>query len=312
MSAESPHEIAAPADRAQVREEIQRLRVEGAGALSRQGALEVFIAPADAIPGVLHDIGRLREISFREVGEGSGQGLDLDDYDRHYLHLFLWDGEAEEVAGAYRVGRTDLLLAEHGPEGLYCSTLFEFEQAFLDHLTPGLELGRSFVAPSYQRSLGALMALWKGIGQFVARYPRYAKLFGPVSISQDYTAISKDLIVRFLREEKRDESLAPFVHPTNPYRDEMPMEISPRLESIEQVSARVAETEPDGKGVPVLLRQYLKLNATLLEFNVDPAFANCLDALVMVDLRSAPKTILKRYMGRASYRMFAEGVGMVE
>lgn len=307
MSPEAPRSIAAPHDREEVHEEVQRLRQDGAGALSTQGPLEVFIAPADAIPGVLHDIGRLREICFREVGEGSGKELDLDDYDRHYLHLFLWDRETGEVAGAYRVGRTDLLLSEHGPGGLYCSTLFEFEAAFLDHLNPGLELGRSFVAPRYQRSLGALMALWKGIGCFVAKYPRYAKLFGPVSISQDYTPLSKNLIVRYLREAKRHESLAPFVHPNNPYHEEMPLEISPRLESIEQVSALVSETEPDGKGVPVLLRQYLKLNATLLEFNVDPSFANCLDALVMVDLRSAPTAILKRYMGREGYQSFMQG-----
>ncbi|NIP97467.1 MAG: GNAT family N-acetyltransferase [Akkermansiaceae bacterium] len=290
-----------------MREELRRLRHDGAGPLGQQGALEVFVASADAIPTILHEIGRLREISFREVGEGSGKELDLDDYDRRYLHLFLWDNEAGEVAGAYRLGRTDRLLADYGPEGLYCSTLFEFEEAFLAHLTPGLELGRSFVAPNYQRSLGALMMLWKGIGQFVARHPCYARLFGPVSISRDYTSISKNLIVRFLREEKRDESLAPFVHPTNPYRLEVPDEISPRLESIEQVSARVAEVEPDGKGVPVLLRQYLKLNATLLEFNVDPQFCNCLDALLMVDLRTAPEAILKRYMGKAAYQRFREG-----
>jgi len=116
--------------------------------------------------------------------------------------------------------------------------------------------------------------------------------------------------VRYLREEKRDESLASFVHPTNPYCEDMPMEISPRLESIEQVSARVAATEPDGKGVPVLLRQYLKLNATLLEFNVDPQFRDCLDALLMVDLRAAPTAILKRYMGRTAYRRFTQESAM--
>ena len=151
-----------------------------------------------------------------------------------------------------------------------------------------------------------LVILQHGIGSFVARYPRYAKLFGPVSISQDYTPISRGLIVRYQREQKCDPTLAPFVHPTNPYHDSLPAEISPRLESIEQVSARVAEVEPDGKGVPVLLRQYLKLNATLLEFNIDPDFADCLDALVMVDLRSAPASVLKRYMGKAAYRDFLE------
>lgn len=306
MSAEHQSKIAEPADKECVLGEIRSLREGGSGPLSQQGTLEAFIAPADAIPAILHEIGRLREISFREVGEGSGKALDLDDFDRHYLHLFLWDSEGEEIAGAYRVGRTDLILAEHGSQGLYTSTLFEFEQAFLDHLTPGLELGRSFVAPNYQKSLGSLLALWKGIGCFVARYPRYANLFGPVSISHDYTPISKDLMVRFLRAKKRHESLSPYVHPNNPYDVMMPADISPRLESIEQVSARVAQTEPDGKGVPVLLRQYLKLNATLLEFNVDPQFANCLDALLMVDLRVAPEVMMKRYMGKEAYARFMQ------
>jgi hypothetical protein len=161
-------------------------------------------------PGLSRPIGPARSTAFKEefrrsyccaIEQGEPatccwSGRD-DEYDLHYLHLFLWDKSADAVAGAYRVGRTDLILAEHGPQ-----------------------------------------------------------------------------------------------------------EISPRLESIEQVSARVAESEPDGKGVPVLLRHYLKLNATLLEFNVDPEFANCLDALVMVDLRSAPAAMLKRYMGKAAYRSF--------
>lgn len=303
-------EIARPADPAEVRAEVDRLRMDGP--LSCQGGLEVHVAPAEAIPATLHEIGRLREICFRAVGEGTGKPLDLDRFDRHYLHLFLWDPEAAEIAGAYRVGRTDLLLAEHGPTGLYCSTLFEFGQDFLDHLNPGLELGRSFVAPGYQRSMGALLALWKGVGRFVARYPRYAKLFGPVSISQEYTPISQNLIVRFLREKRRDRSLAGFVRPTNPYEEGMPAAISPRLESIEQVSARVAEVEPDGKGIPVLLRQYLKLNATLLEFNVDPEFSNCLDALLMVDLRGAPSRMVKRYLGATGYADFCRAQAGLE
>ena len=297
--------VAAPADRRRVRAEIDGLRANGA-VLMRHCELEALIASSEAIPEVLHEIGRLREISFRVVGEGSGKALDLDRFDLHYLHLFLWNEDSGEVVGAYRLGRTDLILAEHGSEGLYCSTLFNFGQALLDHLNPGLELGRSFVAPGYQRSFAALMALWKGISCFVTRFPRYARLFGPVSISQDYTALSKGIIVRYLRETRSDDELSPLAEPHHPFRDDSRAAISPRLESIEQVSARVAEVEPDGKGVPVLLRQYLKLNATLLEFNVDPDFSNCLDALLMVDLRTAPAVVLKRYMGREAYACFME------
>ena len=294
--------IAEPAPLNEVLADITALKD---GPYASQGKLDAYLAPAAAIPAVLHEIGRLREEAFRAIGEGSGKALDLDRFDESYLHLFLWDREAQQVAGGYRLGRTDHLLANFGPSGLYTSTLYKFEQPFIDHLNPGLELGRSFVARSYQKSIHPLGLLWRGIGRFVARYPRYAKLFGPVSISDDYTRISKDMIVRFMRKNQANQAIARWIKPLNPY-DELPADddVSQLLSSIEQVSARISETEPDGKGVPVLLRQYLKLNATLLEFNVDPDFAGCLDALVLVDLRDAPAAAVKRYMGAEGYAAF--------
>ncbi len=295
--------IAEPADPAEVLAEISALNRRGP--LAFQGKLDVFLAAAWEIPSILHEIGRLREVAFRAVGEGTGRALDLDSFDASYLHLFLWDREARQVAGGYRLGCTDVLLAAGGPQALYTSTLFRFEQPFLDFLKPGLELGRSFVAPEYQKSIHPLALLWRGIGRFVAERPRYARLFGPVSISREYSAASQDLIVRFLRDRRRDEAMSRWVHPYHPYGG-LPDEsgISARLQSIEEVSAAVAATEPDRKGVPVLLRQYLKLNATLLEFNVDPDFSDVLDALVLVDLRQAPPAVLARYMGEEGYRAF--------
>lgn len=295
--------IAAPADPAQVLAEIGQLGHRGVYA--SQGRFDVFLAAAWEIPAVLHEIGRLREVAFRAVGEGSGKALDLDAFDASYLHLFLWDREARQVAGGYRLGCTDILLPAGGPGALYTSTLFRFEQAFLDFLKPGLELGRSFVAPDYQRSIHPLGLLWRGIGRFVAERPRYARLFGPVSISRDYSAVSQDLMVRFLRDRRQNPAMAGWVHPHHPYGG-LPdgQGISRHLQSIEEVSAAVADAEPDRKGVPVLLRQYLKLNATLLEFSVDPAFSDVLDALVMVDLREAPSGVLARYMGEEGHRAF--------
>lgn len=270
--------------------------------LVNQGRLEVYLASAQEIPRILQEIGRLREISFQAVGEGTGREIDLDQFDEHYLHLFLWDQEQHQIAGAYRLAPTDQIIAKHGPQGLYCSTLFEFEPSFLEHLNPSLELGRSFVTPAYQKSLGPLLALWKGIATYVARNPRYHRLFGPVSISQDYTAISQDIIVKFLRENRWNKELGPLVKPLNPFPGNP--EISPLLDSIDQVSARVAESEADSKGIPILLKQYLKMNATLLEFNLDPAFSDCLDALILVDLHDAPPTFLSRYMGKEAYASF--------
>lgn len=301
--------VAPPADPARLAMDVDRLRSRD-GVLASQAGLEVHLGSAADLPEVLPEIGRLRELAFRLVGEGSGRERDLDRFDDDYLHLFLWDPASRAVAGAYRLGLTDRLLRDHGPEGLYCSSLFAFEQPFLDHLDPGLELGRSFVAPGYQKSLGALLGLWKGIATFVARHPRYAKLFGPVSISNDYTPISKNLIVRFLREKRSEGTLSAFVKPHHPFSDADPGRISPLLESIEEVSARVSDLEPDGKGVPVLLRQYLKLNATLLEFNVDPQFGNCLDALVLIDLERTSDRVLGRYMGKVALRAFRAAAGI--
>ena len=247
-------DIAPASDPDVVKAEVERVRPEGL--LATQGSLEAIIGTAAELPAVLHELGRLREMAFRAVGEGTGKSLDLDEFDQHYLHLFLWDHEAEQIAGAYRIGRTDVILKEMGPSGLYCSTLFEFEQPFLDHLTPGMELGRSFLALDYQRSLGGLLALWKGLATYVSKNPRYGKLFGPVSISNDYTQLSQNLMVKFLREKRREDALAPYVHPFHPVELSQSEfgDISARWESIDEVSARISDVEPDGKGVFVLFR----------------------------------------------------------
>ena len=251
----------------------------------------------------MYEAGRLREATFRDVGEGTGKELDLDEFDAHYLHLFLWDPKCCQVAGGYRMGRTDTIMAEFGPAGLVTASCFEFEPPFLEFLNPGLDLGRAFVALDYQKSMYPLALLWKGIGAFIVRYPRYHKLFGCVSISDDYTRISQDIMVRYMRRSHNNTILARWVHPRQAYQ-EIPGgdDVSMRLQSIEQVSAHIADAEPDGKGVPVLLRQYLKLNATLLGFNVDPAFNNTLDALVLVDLRETPTRMLQRYLGKEGCR----------
>lgn len=296
--------IAEPAEQSALVAEVSQFKE--AGPLASQGALDVYLGSAQQMPNVLHEIGRLREISFRAVGEGTGKALDLDWFDPLYLHLILWDREQECIAGAYRLGCTDKIFKAHGSKGILSSSFFEFEQPFIDFLNPGLELGRAFVAHSHQKSIFALSLLWKGIACFVAENPRYSKLFGMISISNDYTQISQDLIVKYLRKSHLNGIVSKWVKPTNPFK-EIPTDyedISPILANIEQVAAKVSESEKDGKTIPVLLRQYLKLNATLLEFNVDPDFENSLDALVLVDLHEAPAMILTRYMGKAAYQKF--------
>ena len=273
--------------------------------LLENGAYQVFCAQATALPALLPEIGRLREIAFRAVGEGTGRARDLDRFDRTYRHLFVWDRERQEIAGAYRLGATDEILASDGIAGLYTRTLFDFGEPLLTQIGPALELGRSFVAPAYQRDFSPLLLLWKGISRFVALHPRYRRLFGVVSISDAYESTSRQLMIKFLQTSRFDADLGRLVrakNPPAPARDGLVD--SATVERLEDVSALIRGLEPDGKDVPVLLRQYLKLNARLLGFSVDRAFGNVLDGLVVVDLDDVEPAILARYMGRAEAEAF--------
>ncbi|MCB1232652.1 MAG: GNAT family N-acetyltransferase [Verrucomicrobiae bacterium] len=301
-SANGWEKIADPVDPDLIRREIADMTATDEKARDRR--FSVFLATADRIPAILNELGRLREIAFRAVGEGTGRARDLDDFDRYYRHLFLWDRENESLAGAYRLALTDEVLSKHGADGLYCSTLFHFEPEFLDYLNPGVELGRSFIAPAYQRLPQPLPLMWKGLGAYLVSLKRYRHLFGPVSISQDYSTIAKYLMVEFMTRELTHPTLARFVQPRNPFRmtDSLdglgPDQISESLLTAQEVSAKVSEIEPDGKGIPILLKHYLKLDATILSFNVDPAFNDALDALILIDLAKAPPVMLSRYLGR--------------
>src|SRR5580658_11357819 len=181
----------------------------------------VLLAKANEIPNVLQEIGRLRELTFRQVGEGTGKSIDLDRFDDHYWHLFVWNRQSREVAGAYRLGPSGEILPRFGPKGLYTSQLFQWKQSFLDRISPALELGRSFVRPEYQKTFAPLLLLWKGIGQFLIRNPQYKVLFGPVSISNGYTAASRHLMVKFLSAYRRSPEFAPLVRARNPFRQRL-------------------------------------------------------------------------------------------
>lgn len=270
--------------------------------LVEQEPYAVYVARAGEVPRLLLELGRLREITFRQVGEGTGESSDLDRFDATYRHLFIWNREAREIVGAYRLGLTDEILPEGGKQGLYTTTLFRFKAGVLHSLDPAIELGRSFVAEAYQRKPLSLGLLWRGIGQFIVRNPRYCTLFGPVSISKEYRGLSKNLMVAYLKENNLDPILASKVKARHPLRSRNFGSLDRRsfrrsVRDIEDVSALISEIEREERGVPVLLRQYLKLNATLLSFNVDPAFNDSLDGLVLVDLRRTSVKTLRKYMG---------------
>lgn len=272
--------------------------------LLESGDTQVFVARAPEIPKALDEIGLLREATFRAVGEGSGMERDLDKFDAHYLHLFSWDRVRHEVIGAYRLGQTDEILRRRSLKGLYTSTLFRYSSDFLLEIGPALEMGRSFIRVEHQKNFSSLPLLWKGIGRFVASHPRYRVLFGPVSISNDYGPLSRKFLVSYLEANARDERLGRLVRPRQPYwRLPLPGQARWGVD-LEELSQIIADLEPDGKGVPVLLRHYLKLGGRLLAFNIDPKFSRCLDGLIVVDLATTSPAMLSRYMGTQDAETF--------
>jgi putative hemolysin len=285
-------------------------RLVPAERLLSAGELDVYCVPASRIPAVLAEIGRRREEAFHAVGEGTGRSLDIDEFDRHYLHLFAWQRTRRELVGAYRIGPTEEILRTRGVGGLYTSTLFRFDERLIAALPPAFELGRSFVRAEYQRT-NALTALWKGIAQLVLRHPRYRVLFGPVSISRRYGDSSQQLLQVFLLQNHRHHELASLVHALHP-PSSAPIPEGVRAQALSEVADldRLVRTlEADGKGIPILLRQYLRLNAKLLGFNIDPAFSDALDALMMVDLADVDPSILLRYFGRDGARQVLARAG---
>lgn len=272
--------------------------------LAESGDLEVWQARASETPMVLREIGRLREESFRASGEGTGQPYDLDRFDSWYTHLVLWNRERREVVGAYRLCGSD-----RGRD-LYTSTLFQFAPGFFEKLGCALELGRSFIRLEYQRSYQPLLLLWRGIGAHVARNPRYRYLFGPVSISDDYQPASRALMADYLRANCMDGDLSALAGGRRPF-PMAPTGALPRAVDVEDLDQLVREIEPDGKGLPVLVRQYLKVGGRLCAFHVDRGFGNCLDGLVVVDLLKTERRQVERYLGPAGAGAFLahHGVG---
>ena len=293
-----------PADA--VAREVERL--PQASTLVENPDFRVVLASARETPNLLNEIGRCRELTYRAVGEGTGKALDLDQFDAHYQHLVLWHMADRRVAGAYRLAATPDVLPIYGAKGLYTSTLFKYAPEFFERVGPAIELGRSFVCPDYQKLYAPLLLLWKAIATFVQMRPECPVLFGAVSISGEYQALSRRLIVDYLRGHLAGE-LSGLVKARRGYlrRPLVPKPVKALgrlMGTLDELSASVQDLELDGKGVPVLIRQYMKVGGQFLGFNVDPHFSNALDALVMADLRVAGLGMLERLMGKDGARVF--------
>jgi putative hemolysin len=299
--------VAAPVPQQALAEEIAKLPPDRC--LAENSEFAVYLGMAPEIPQLLLEVGRLREITFRRAGEGTGKTRDLDSFDDYYWHVLLWHKRKQELVGAYRAGNTKDILAERGVTGLYTSTLFRYDARLFEKLGPALELGRSFVRPEYQRQYAPLLLLWKGIARLVAARPEIPVLFGAVSISNDYNQASREMIYRFFESRMQEDDLAGLIEPRHKFRPALLRQWDCRamcraLRDLDELSQPITDVELDGKGLPILLRQYAKIGGKLLGFNVDRKFSNVLDGLVVVDLRQTDQTVLERYMGKESAMKF--------
>ncbi|WP_443939831.1 lysophospholipid acyltransferase family protein [Pedobacter sp. MW01-1-1] len=259
---------------------------------------EVYIVPTQKIPHILHEIGRLREITFREVGEGTNQKIDLDNYDIYYNHLFIWDKDNDTIVGAYRIGKGDEILESMGRKGFYLSELFKMKDQFLPILRQGIELGRSWIRKEYQGKPLPLFLLWKGILKYLIDNPQYRYMFGPVSISNSFSKFSKALIVDYITKNHFDYEMATYIKPKNKFKaDLLPISTDALVdssESFKDLDSLIGDIENSHMKVPVLIRQYMNLNAKIISFNIDPKFADCLDGFLLVDTHNIPEEIIEK------------------
>ena len=281
-----------PTERVKVTQEINAL--PGEQHLVDYKTFSVYYGYQSQMPNVVMEIARLRERVFRTYNEGSGEAVDTDLFDASYTHMFIFDNENSEIIGAYRMGQTDKLIAEQGIDGLYLSRMFDFSPGFINRNEPCLEMGRSFIVPEHQRSFYGLFLLWRGIGEFVVRHPRYRTLYGTVSISKLYSPHSVDCISALsLKPSDRVKARMPFVHRRHPELQEL---LQQYADSPNLLSLLVQGIETDGKDVPILMKQYEKMAARFYCIGIDKNFNHTPGLLLSVTLPKAPRRALKQYL----------------
>ncbi|ABM29934.1 lysophospholipid acyltransferase family protein [Nitratidesulfovibrio vulgaris] len=296
--------VATPRAPSLIRDAVHAL-CESPAFLLSEGGYSLLETDAAAAPDLLHEIGRLREETFRAVGEGSGKALDLDPFDATYRHLILWHEGDGRIAGAYRFGEVDRILAAQGVKGLYSSTLFRFRPGFFALPGSALELGRAFVHADYQRDYAPLLLLWKGLARCVLRRPGVRRMFGPVSVSLGYSPYSLQAIIDWMLRHSRCPVCSPLVKGRVAPRLRQPGATTPpRTEGLDYngLCSLVRDME-GGPGVPILFKHYLRLGGRIATFHCDRAFGS-LDAFLSIDLASTPRRMLARYMGEEGLASF--------
>ncbi len=295
-----PKEIVFPANLEKMIAEVEQLKATDCRFFQSKN-YEVFFTEASNIPTILHEIGRLREITFREVGEGTNESIDTDKYDQYYHHMFLWDDDSKRVAGAYRMGLGSEIYPKYGMEGFYLNDLFRFDSELHDMIKHSIEMGRAFIVKEYQQKPMPLFLLWRGIIHTTLRYPEHKFLLGGVSISNQFTDFSKSLMIEFMKSNYYDPYIAQYIKPKKEFKvklkdadkDFIFDEAEADLNKFDKI---IDELEPGSLRLPVLIKKYLKQNARLVAFNVDPLFNNAIDGLMYIRIADIPESTMRPVM----------------
>ncbi|MDU8886761.1 lysophospholipid acyltransferase family protein [Yeosuana sp. MJ-SS3] len=295
-----PKKIVTPVSLDDMIKEIKDLQ-SGDFRLLKSKNYEVYLAPANKVPNILREIGRLREITFREVGEGTNEAIDLDKFDTYYHHMFLWDNDSNIIVGAYRMGLGSKIFEMYGIDGFYLQDLFRFEPELYKMMSQSIEMGRAFIIKDYQQKPMPLFLLWKGIVHTTLRYPEHKFLIGGVSISNQFSNFSKSLMIEFMKSHYYDPYIAQYVHPKKEFKvklkdadkDFVFDETEADLNKFDKI---IDEVEPGALRLPVLLKKYIKQNARLVAFNVDPLFNNAVDGLMYIKIADLPESTVRPVM----------------
>ncbi|TBW29839.1 lysophospholipid acyltransferase family protein [Gramella sp. KN1008] len=262
---------------------------------------EVFLAKREVIPNILNEIGRLREITFREVGEGTNNSTDLDKFDEYYHHLFLWDSNAKKIAGAYRMGMGHEIYNTYGINGFYLQDLFRFEPELHKMMSQSIEMGRAFIIKEYQQKPMPLFLLWKGIVHCTLRFPEHNYLIGGVSISNKFSNFSKSLMIEFMKSNYYDPYIAQYVRPKKEFKVKLEdadkdLVFDESQSDLNKFDKIIDELETENLRLPVLIKKYIKQNAKVVAFNVDPLFNDAVDGLMYIRIADLPESTVKPVM----------------
>ncbi|TGV01789.1 GNAT family N-acyltransferase [Flavivirga rizhaonensis] len=296
----APKSIVTPVDNTLMTQEVEAL-IKNNSRLLQSKNYQVFLAEPKSIPNILREIGRLREITFREVGEGTNEAIDLDTFDTYYHHMFLWDNEKKLIAGAYRMGLGSKIFERFGIDGFYLQDLFRFEPELHKMMSQSIEMGRAFIIKEYQQKPMPLFLLWKGIVHTTLRFPEHKFLIGGVSISNQFSNFSKSLMIEFMKSHYYDPYIAQYVHPKKEFKvilkdADKDFVFDATEADLNKFDKIIDEVEPGALRLPVLLKKYIKQNARLVAFNVDPLFNNAVDGLMYIKIADLPDSTVRPVM----------------